>query len=123
MASCYSTTKVACLFLVIIYGLAVASLADKIEYTVPWNKPVELLMFPAGKTFYPGDVLRFEYNPHTAAVYKVDIVGYNLCNIDQGTFLGDDGNTYYTIPTTGTFFFVSYPFQCLEGNALAIEVK
>ena len=67
--------------------------------------------------------LVFSYSNGTSNVHKVDLVGYAGCDHTRGTFLGGDGHTAFTLPTTGLFYFMGFNVQCLEGLRLAIEVK
>ncbi|KAL3513813.1 hypothetical protein ACH5RR_026530 [Cinchona calisaya] len=83
---------------------------------------VNLTAFPLGKTLYVGDILEFIYTPYTSAVFLVDVVGFTECTPARGVSLGIMGNTSYTLPTTGLFYFISFFNDCLLGQKLAIEV-
>ncbi|XP_042516135.1 basic blue protein-like [Macadamia integrifolia] len=80
--------------------------------------------WPTGKTFTAGDILVFNYNPSVHNVVKVDIHGYNDCEVSpQGSKIFTSGHDSIAVIAGHNYFISSFPGQCNKGMKIDINAK
>ncbi|XP_042501939.1 basic blue protein-like [Macadamia integrifolia] len=112
-------TTIAFLFCILIS----INIACATTYTVGdssgWNFNVR--DWPTGKTFTAGDTLVFKYNPLVHNVVKVDIEGYNNCEVPQGAKVFTSGNDSIAVSVGHNYFICGFPGHCNMGLKIDIN--
>ncbi|XP_008786371.2 blue copper protein [Phoenix dactylifera] len=115
--------------LLIICALAILGCALKsqaIVYTVGdgagWDISADFPSWIAGKTFYVGDVLSFQFSRYHT-LNEVDKAGYDSCNASNALLSSSNGNTSVPLTTGGDKYFIcGVRLHCLGGMKLKVGV-
>ncbi|EOA18704.1 hypothetical protein CARUB_v10007282mg [Capsella rubella] len=73
--------------------------------------------------FQVNDTLHFKYNKGKDSVLEVSEQEYNTCNTTHPLTSLSDGDSFFLLSRSGSFFFISGNSQnCLKGQKLAVKV-
>ncbi|KAH7843103.1 hypothetical protein Vadar_012636 [Vaccinium darrowii] len=100
---------------------AVYKVGDSAGWTTIGN--INYKQWAANKSFKPGDVILFSYNPQFHNVMQVTHPEYQACNATAPIATHTSGNDSITITTRGHHFFLcGVPGHCLSGQKVDINV-
>ncbi|CAL9178412.1 chemocyanin-like [Musa acuminata AAA Group] len=99
-----------------------SEIADAATYVVGdsggWT--FNVVGWPSGKRFRPGDVLVFRYNPSVHNVVAVNAAGYRGCSAPRGSRVFTSGNDRITLARGTNYFICSFAGHCQAGMKIAV---
>ncbi|KAI5080520.1 hypothetical protein GOP47_0003703 [Adiantum capillus-veneris] len=108
---------------VIVSGSRVSGRRYVVGDDVGWTTGVNYSLWTAGKSFYVGDSLYFDYLREDHDVLQVGYEDYKTCTVSSTMTNYTEGGSIVELPSVGIFYFVcSLGDHCLEGQKLQVSV-
>ncbi|GAB4856687.1 hypothetical protein Ancab_014602 [Ancistrocladus abbreviatus] len=112
-----------CMMISLVVVLGLVGITHATEYNVGDDKgwTFGVWQWPNNKTFKPGDILGFHYDPSTHDVAVVDRGMYESCELHGPLVAHRTGYDRFSLPP-GTSYFIC-TFHCSGGVKIAVTAK